>query len=343
MTTAKPSQNYWFPGQANHREIFDFTGNILNIETPGFPLAPHDSNSFGNVITFENESGYYIIGKYLMDNNFSVVTGSEGIFDNVPSDIPCCSFAPDISNPAAAHLYYIDDEGLHYCHITQNIAKESIISSPVLVSLPLPPGKNSSLCILGDGSGTGNWLFYTSGEKETHVIAAAYCEADSTLCVETTLLNNENNIINIDICQNKIALLTQNADLVYGTISAAGNTMSVAIDATINNLSDDCVQTAFSSSSSSLFWLTKNMEKCAINELNYLTGKVTTTNVKGDYIALKCGPDDVIYGLDQRELGSSTLLTITPDNNLGTYSIAEIYLATSGGYFPATGWFAYTA
>ncbi|WP_297116174.1 hypothetical protein [uncultured Enterobacter sp.] len=343
MLTVLPSQNYWFPGHANHREIFDFTGNILNIETPGFPLAPHDSNNFGNVITLENESGYYIIGKYLMDNNFSVVTGSDGIFDNVPSDIPCCTFAPDMSNPAAAHLYYIDEEGLHYGHISKNIAKESTISAPVLVSLPLPPDKDSPLCILGDGSGTGNWLFYSSGEKDTHVIAAAYCEADSVLCVESTVLNNENNIINIDICQNRISLLTQNADLMYGTLSAADNKMSVDIDYTINNLSSDCIQTAFSSSASSLFWLTKNMEGCAINQLNYLTGEVVTTTVKGDYIALKCGPDNIIYGLDRRELGSSTLLTIMPDDDLGTYSIAEISLATSGGYFPATGWFAYNA
>jgi hypothetical protein len=334
-------QNYWFPGHANQRSIFDFTSGVMDIQTPGFPLVPEDSDNFGNVITLENDVGYYILGKYLMDGNFSVVSGSDGLFNKIPANIACCTFAPDNANTSSAHLYFIDSDGLHYAHISRNIFKESSIDTLALVSLVYKPIENSPLCILGDSVGGGNWLIYVSVVNNLKRLVTIYCEADTVLDSEQTLLPIQDNPVSIDIYKNNAAIVFDSYCLLYGSITASDKKMAISIDGMITNLSNDCVQTAFSATGKYLFWLTKISEQCFINYMDILSGTVTTIQTSGVYKALKRGADNVIYGLHNLTLNSSTLLTITPNDQLGNFSVLEIFATANGGYFPATGWDVY--
>ncbi|EOC1312799.1 hypothetical protein [Cronobacter turicensis] len=342
MTSAINTQNYWFPGKANQRSIFDFTNDVLNIESPGFPLVPVDSDNFGNVITLENDIGYYILGKYLMDSTFTVVTGSSGIFDKVPENISCNAFAPDTNNANAAHLYFIDSDGLHYGHISRDILKESSIDRLSLISLTYAPVPNSPLCLLGDSINGGNWLVYISIENNLKRLVAVYCKADVVLDCEQTLLPIQDNPVNIDMYKNRIAIVFKTYNLLYGTVSVTDMKMSIAINGMIANISADCVQTAFSASGSTLFWLTKTFGKCSVNYMDLLSGVITTTATTGVYQALKRGADNVIYGLNHQTSGSSTLLAVTPNGMLNDFSVSESFVTANGGYFPATGWDIYS-
>lgn len=335
-------QDYWFPGYASQRSIFDFTNGVLNIESPGIPLVPEDSNNFGNVITLNNDVGYYIIGKYLMDSAYNVVSGSGGIFDKAPANIACCAFAPDVNNNNAAHLYFIDAEGLHYGNIKRSMINESSIDSLNLIALSLPPMQNSPLSIMGDRYADGNWLFYISQQDDTQRLVVAYCSAAQEITTTHVLLPSAGMPISIDVCKNRIAVVFDDASLLYGTLTVSNKMMSVAIDDSINGLSHECVQSAFSASATSLFWLTKESKVGYINFRNMLTGAVTRQATVGIYKALKRGPDNAIYGLCHRTKGSSTLLIITPTGPEEEYSVSEIFASANGGYFPATGWSVYS-
>ena len=336
-------QDYWFPGSANQRAIFDFTNGVLEIESPGFPLVPEDSVNFGNVITLSDNLGYYIIGKYLVDSNFTVVAGSDAIFNNANADVANCAFAPVVNESNAAHLYFIDNAGLHYGHISQNVFRHSTLDALTLVPLTFAPAENSPLCILGDADGNGNWLFYFTVQDALFKLVTVYCEA----AVErsSTLLSAPDTElpVSMDIHKNKIALVYESGRLVYGSLTAAGETMNVTLDGSITGLSAVFIQSAFSADSHSLFWITNDAGVHNLNHLNMITGKITTTAVSGNYKALKRGPDDVIYGLSFKTQRSSTLLIVTPNNLANDFSVSEIFTPANGGYFPATAWNVYTS
>lgn len=340
--TGSTMQNYWFPGDANQRSIFDFTAGALDIGTPGFPLVPEDSNNFGNVITLENDVSYYIIGKYLIDANFAVVSGSDNILNKTPATIACCAFAPDQSNADAAHLYFIDSEGLHYGHISRNLIKESSIDALACLPLTYAPVLNSPLCLLGDSINGGNWLVYIGMKNNLKRLIAVYCEAGTVVDCEQTLLPVQDNPVSIDICNNRIAIVFQTGNLLYGKLSVSEKKMTIAIDGMITEMSSDCVQTAFCATAQSLFWLTRTSGNGFINYMDMLSGTVTTVATGGNYKALKRGPDNVIYGLSHLKAGTPTLLTVTPNGSPNDFSVSEIFVSASGGYFPSTGWDVYS-
>lgn len=335
-------QNYWFPGEANARAIFDFTSGVLSIESPGFPLVPEDSNNFGNVITLSDSVGYYIIGKYLVDAVFTTVTGSEGIFDKLVADIANCAFAPDLSDADAAQLYFIDSDGLHYGHIKRNLLQESSLDILATVSLALPPEVSSPLCILGDPTGQGNWLFYVATQNRIPKLVVSYCEAGVEILSQSFDLPKYGTPTHIDVYKNKISIIYNTCTLHYGTLIALDKLMTVTLDGTLTGLSVDCIQSAFSADGNSLFWLTKHLGSCNVNYVNLTTGAVVSSPTSGVYKALKCGPDNTLYGLSQTTLSASTLLTVVPTAAADEFSISEIFTPANGGFFPATGWGLYS-
>ncbi|WP_312414331.1 hypothetical protein [Pseudescherichia sp.] len=339
---ATSMQNYWFPGSANQRSIFNFTNGVLDIESPGFPLVPEDSDNFGNVITLPDAVGYYIIGKYLVDSAFTTVAGSTGIFDALTPTVANCMFAPDIYEKNAAHLYYIDNNGLHYGHITRDLVQRSSLDTLLKVTLTLPPIANSPLCILGHPSGEGNWLFYINKQDDSLKLVVVYCLGSDEISSYSLTLSGSGMPVSIDAYKNRIALVCDDASLVYGVLTAKDSAMTIAVSGRIDGLSPDCIQSAFSAEGNSLFWLTKEPDGCYVNYRNMTTGTVTSTLTSGNYAAMKCGPDNIIYGLSCKTRSASTLLTVTPKNVSDDFSVSEIFASANGGYFPATGWNLYS-
>lgn len=335
-------QNYWFPGHANQRAIFDFTEGVLNIELPGFPLVPTDSNNFGNVITLPGGVGYYIIGKYLVDSGFTPVAGAEGIFDNLDTSIANCAFAPDTTAGSDAHLYFIDSTGLHYGHITRSVSQNSSLDTLSQVSLTLPPISRSPLCIQGNASDDTQWLYYLSLQDSLMRLVVVCVKGGTELSSCGVTLPGSGVPVSIEICKNHIALTCDDASLVYGSLSASGEVMIINLEDSVSGLSPDCVQCAFSADGNTLFWLTKQAGRCYVNYKSLVTTMLNSSAVSGNYIALKCGPDQIVYGLSHLTLSSPTLLTVTPTGQADAFSVAEILVSTNGGYFPATGWNVYS-
>lgn len=339
---AKYMQNYWFPGSANQRSIFNFTNGVLDIESPGFPLVPEDSDNFGNVITLPDGVGYYIIGKYLVDSAFTTVAGSTGIFDDLTPTVANCMFAPDIDEKNAAHLYYIDNNGLHYGHITRDLVQKSSLDTLLKMPLTLPPVASSPLGILGHPSGGGCWLFYINKQDDSLKLVVVYCLKCDEISSYSITLPGSGMPVSIDTFKNRIALVCDDVSLIYGVLTAKDSAMSIAMSGRIDGLSPDCIQSAFSAEGNSLFWLTKEPDGYYVNYRNMTTGAVISTPTSGNYAAMKCGPDNIIYGLSSKTRGASTLLTVTPKNVADDFSVSEIFASANGGYFPATGWNLYS-
>lgn len=333
-------QLYWFPGYAATRSIFDFTHDVMKIEIPGFQLTPEESNNFGNVITLPGGAGYYIIGKSLVDTEFTVVSGSEGLFASVPEKVANFVFSPD--GDAAAHLYFMDKDGLHYGHIVRETAQRSSLDSHRLVPLSILPMENSPLCILGSSTGGETWLFYINQQSDGYRLVIVECQTTSITAYSVIPLSITAAPVSIEVSRNQIALVCSNATLVYGTLSVDGNIMNATLDNHITGLTSGCVQCAFSGDGDTLFWPTTVAGTHYINFQNRMTGTSVSYPTVGVYTALKCGPDQIIYGLSTTSRSPSTLLTVTPDNLNGDYSVLEIYSYTNGGYFPSTGWSVYS-
>lgn len=331
-------QNYWFPGTANHRSIFDFTQDVMQIQTPGFPLVPVDSDNFGNVISLSGGNGYYIIGKYVMDYNFSPVENTEDLLVNVQPTVANCAFAPDLADSNNAQLYFIDKEGLHYVHLKQNILKESTADIISLVSLPVLPLANSPLCILGDAENGGNWLFFITSKEDIYYLASVYCKESKMTNIRETPLPVNGIPTFIDIKNSTIAIHQNTNSLIHGTLSINDNVAETQFIDTISGLSTTFFQSAFSVDGNSLFYVTEESRKYYLNCYNLTTGVITKTPTVGKYIALKCGVDNIIYGLSVKTSASATLLVVTPTEIADQFSISETYVSVSGGYFPSTGW-----
>lgn len=343
MAVSGNMQKYWYPGRANQRSIFDFTNDVLDIESPGFPLVPEDSDNFGNVITLPTGWGYAIIGKYIVDTNYTVVTGADGIFDRLSGTIANCSFAPDVNTENAAHLYYIDTDGLHYGHIQRKINQESVLDTLMTVSLAMPAMTNSPLAILGNATGEGYWLFYLHQQDNIKKLITSWVEAGVEVASSAILFPGEGIPVSIEVYQNQIALVCDDGCLVYGSLVASGQKLAVTLNDRIPGLSKKCVQCTYSADGNSLFWLSKQDKVHYINYRNLTTGADTRAETVGHYIAVKCGPDQVIYGLSHLTNSSSTLLVITPNAQKDDFSISESFDSANGGYFPSCGWNTYSA
>jgi hypothetical protein len=331
-------QLYWFPGNANQRSIFDFNSGVLQIESPGFPLVPVDSNNFGNVITLADGTGYSLLGKYLMDSNFSTVNNTESLFSNLSPTVANCSFSPDFNNKNYANLYFIDSGGLNYVHISRNLLKESTADVIAIMPLTLPPMLNSPLCILGDSINGGNWLFYITEYNKVHKLVSLYCKDGQSTSYSSVFLPCGGAPICIDVKSNRIAIIRDDASLVYGEIVVQTESIDVQFTEIISGLSSTLIQSAFSADGNSLFYMTDIGGAHYVNYRNLTTGSITQEPTTGKYIALKCGPDDVIYGLSIKTIGTATLLTVTPTTPVDGFSVSEILVPTNGGYFPATEW-----
>jgi len=341
MISNSSFQKLWFPGEKNNRSIFNFNNGVLNIESPGFPLVPEDKNNFGNVITLGNGVGYYIIGKYLVDDHFKVINDSNGIFDNISMEIPCTAFAPDYENPKSAFIYYIDYLGLHVGHIKRNLINESSLDSLVTVSLTHTPSSNTPLAILGDASGNGLWVFYISDDNDLQKLIAAHIVTGVEVNRSKFNLTNQSGPINIDISKSRIAILFKDKCLHYGMLYLSKESVSIEIAGEIENISPYCVQSAFSSTSNSLFWLEEKHSKNYLKRLNISSLAIESSLVNNCYKSLKCGPDNIIYGLSKSTNNQPTLLMATPNGLIEEFSVTEAIVPTEGGYFPANGWSVY--
>ena len=339
MTSTSDSyQKYWFPGSANDRYIFDFTNDVMQIESPGFPLVPTDSDNFGNVITLPSGVGYYILGKYLMDSTYKTVENSEELFVNLPENIANCSFAPDNNDPKCAHLYFIDSAGLNYAHINRNVINDSSVDVMAIVSLDIPAIENSPLSIIGDSINGGNWLFYISKKDEVYKLESVYCEESQVSAKCSVFLPLGGIPTCIDIMNNNIAVLCNDNSLAYGTFKISGNVVDINFVDSIKDLSSDFTQSAFSTDGNTLFYLTEENSMNILNSQNLTTNTIKKSTTVGKYAALKLGPDKIIYGLSIKTADSSTVLTVTPNTVADEFSVAEFFSPVNGGYFPSTGW-----
>lgn len=331
-------QQYWFPGSANNRSIFDFTNDVMQIESPGFPLVPVDSDNFGNVITLPGGTGYYILGKYLMDSTFKTVADASGLFDSLPANVANCAFAPDASAADDAHLYFIDSVGLNYAHIKRNLMNDSSVDAKAIIALPVEAMINSPLSIVGDTANGGCWLFYVAEKDGMYKLVNVYCKDNQVVSHSAVFLPCGGVPTCIDISKNNIAIQRNNASLVYGQFTIAGNVLDVHLAESVTGLSTVFIQSAFSVDGNTLFYVTEEDKKHVLNALNLTTGGVTKSFTTGKYIALKRGLDNIIYGLSVKTTSSSTVLTVTPNTAADDFSVAEFFSAVNGGYFPSTGW-----
>jgi hypothetical protein len=331
-------QQYWFPGSANNRCIFDFTNDVMQIESPGFPMVPVDSDNFGNVITLPGGTGYYILGKYLMDSTFKTVADASGLFDNLPANVANCAFAPDVSAEDDAHLYFIDSFGLNYAHIKRNLINDSSIDEKAIIALPVKAMVNSPLSIVGDTANGGCWLFYVSEIDGTYRLVNVYYKDNQVVSHSAVFLPHGGVPTCIDISKNNIAVMRNNASLLYGQFTITGNVVDVNLTESVTGLSTVFIQSAFSVDGNTLFYVTEEDNKNMLNTLNLTTGGVTKLNTTGKYIALKRGLDNIIYGLSIKTTRSSTVLTVTPNTVADDFSVAEFYSPVNGGYFPSSGW-----
>lgn len=331
-------QQFWFPGSANNRYIFDFTNDVMQIESPGFPLVPTDSDNFGNVITLPGGTGYYIIGKYLMDSTYKSVENSETLFQSLPANVANCAFAPDPSNQDYARLYFIDSNGLNYVHINRNISNVSSVDVTAIIPLQLPPMANSPLSILGDAINDANWLFYISEQDGIYKLVSVYCKESQATTFSSVFLPCGGIPTCIDISGNNISVLRNNASLVFGTFTLADGIVDVNMKEAITGLSSVCIQSAFSVDGNTLFYLTEENKTHVLNAINLTTNATIKSTTTGKYIALKRGLDNIIYGLSTKTVSSSTVLTVTPNTTADDFSVSEFFSPVNGGYFPSSGW-----
>lgn len=331
-------QQYWFPGSAEHRFIFDFTQDVLQIEQPGFPLDPVDSENFGNAITLPDGSSYAVLGKYIMDGNSNVVNNTTNLLDAILPDVANCVFAPDMNNSGSAEFYFIDIDGLHYSHIKKNLRGESSADIISLINVPVSPMPNSPLSIIGNSKDGGNWLFYISQKADVLKLNCVYCKQDSVVNYTSTLVPLFDLPVCIDISNDNIALVRNNASVTYGKIRFNNGVPEIYFTNTLFNLSNAMVQSAFSADGNSLLFLTEESQKHYINIYNITSQTVVKNETVGKYRALKCGPDRIIYGLSVKTLSSSTLLMISPTQLADNFSISESISGVNGGYFPGSSW-----
>ncbi|WP_312583996.1 hypothetical protein [Atlantibacter sp.] len=331
-------QQYWYPGSANNRYIFNFSSGVLEINSPGFPLVPEDTENFGNVITLPDGSGYSLLGRYLMDSDFKVVSKSEGIFDNLALDIANCAFAPETDNLQNALLYFIDVDTMKYAHITHNTFQESVVDVLIEVPLALDPAANSPLSIQGDTQGHGNWLFYITQTQETYALVCVFCQGNQTKNSSHVFLPPGGVPVSIDIQGNRLTIVRDDNTLDYGTFIRSEQGVYFQWQNLISNLTDNFVQSAFSKDGTLLFYTTDTDSQYQLHAFNVITGTTVDTPLAGHYFALKRGPDNIIYGLSRKGASPSTLLAITPTNKMDEFSISEILTPANGGFFPSTAW-----
>lgn len=333
-------QKHWFPGQPDHRKIFDFTQSSLDIKDMPAAFISQDELFMGNTYESDNEEEqYYIIGRNLVDGFYKVLPGTENLFENTPFDPANCFFTQGTRQYETCALFFARGNALVKVGLNrgQIVSTENIdIPLPVAVFSPVVSFMVMDKLILGyvyqshAGSGECTLVFlrYENGISSLHHLVPFYTESAPVKCY-----------VHINKNQYALHISTQESattNIHIGEIDRDGKFS--AFSHTFNS-STTFISAAFSQDNEYLFYPDREGNSNFISSLRLADNSITRTPVVEDYNMLKLAPDGKIYGLnkyivnkDQSNFRLYAAIEILPE---GTVEINEFISLINGGYFPA--------
>lgn len=333
-------QKHWFPGQPDHRNIFDFTQGELEINSMPASFISKDELFLGS--TFENGDGteqYYIIGRNLVDGLYKNIPGSENVFDNISSEISNCLFVEGDGIIETCALY-IASEG--------SIVKLGLNHGQVVnhdkwdLLLPLADYSPVFNYQVGNDFFIG-YIYYTGPVTRQNIVISLKLTRTGYMLDSISPINLEGDFsrcyVHVHSQYYAIVLGLENYKktlILIGKIDSEGKLQRYEH---VVQSESTFISAAFSHDGNYLFYPDTDGLENYICTYNLSDSSILRNKVIDDYNMLKLAVDNKIYGLNRykNNEAESTMrfyatLEILPD---GSIDIKESISQLNGGYFPA--------